>query len=52
MKQLGLFNKRAGPNKRAGWKIGQKQIIVHGFGAGINNRVRWKNTEKFNNCAG
>ena len=35
------------PNKRAGWKIGQKNNR-----AGLNNRVGWKNYEKFNNCAG
>ena len=35
------------PNKLAGWKIGQKNNR-----AGLNNRVGWKNAEKFNNCAG
>ena len=37
-----LPNKRAGPNKRVGWKICQNQKINR---IGLNNRVGWKNAK-------
>ena len=42
-------NKRAGPNKHVGWKIGQNQIRNH---VGLYNHVGWKNAEHFNNSEG